>query len=82
MTDALKIIELETELERVRMLLQGCNGDIIKADREIQQLKEALKEYNEATDYSKTYQMWSPTKELDKAYNKARKLIEPNKPEK
>jgi hypothetical protein len=45
-------------------------------NEEIKQLKEALKEYNEATDYSKTYQMWSPTKELDKAYNKARKLLE------
>lgn len=45
-------------------------------DETIKQLREALKEYQEATDYSKTYQMWSPTKELDKAYIKARKLLE------
>lgn len=59
-----------------------CAKEKRELRQEIQQLKEALRKYNEATDYSKTYQMWSPTKELDKAYNNARKLIEPNKPEK
>lgn len=38
-------------------------------------LREALKEYNKAVDDSKYYQMWRSTKELDKAYDRAKSLL-------
>jgi hypothetical protein len=70
----------EEEFGKIRTTFHEMNkrlmNEIIAKDEEIKQLKEALKEYNAAVDYSRGYQMWASTKQLDKVYNKARKLLE------
>lgn len=44
MEQAIEIIELREELHRTKLLLQNCNGDIIRADRELASLREQLKD--------------------------------------
>lgn len=40
MNTVLENIELKAEIERVKLLLQKCNGDIVRSDREYEALRE------------------------------------------